>query len=424
MRVTLVVLAFGAAAAAPAIAQASPTPVTVHLERNGKTVTARGGANVAIPRFGGGDRAWTQLVACVKDRFAPFQVTITDRAPAGDHITAVVGGRASQLGLNDRTTNGVGPYSGEVIPDATVHVFSKVGTGERDVDNLCAVTAHEIGHALGLDHSNLCGDIMSYHNDECGTQQFLDADAACGETEDRDCANGDATQNSYRRLAALVGLRAGAPRTGPKPAGAAPTPDDPLDALDPDDASAADTSNDADDPTDATDATDGDDQTDDAAWSDDDAAWSDDDDATDDATDGATTSPPTNPPRSADPWAGDRAADAGTGTDADADTDTDADGDPSFDDGATGAAGAPSTTAPPSPDPWAGDAGAFRDDGDDDDVDDVDAEAVAPAGSGERAADQQPEQRGPRWSPRRGGWRDGRRGRWQRTEAEQPHCGR
>lgn len=193
------------------------------LERGGQTVTTRDGDEVAIPRFGGGDRAWTALVACVKDRFAPFQVDITDRRPArGPFITALVGGRASMVGLDDSTTNGIGPYDGTVLRTATVHIFSQVGTGERDVENLCAVTAHEVGHSLGLDHEYQCGDIMSYFNDECGTQAFLDVDAPCGEDSERGCSNGDETQNSYQRLAQLVGLRSDAAAAGPQPAVQAP----------------------------------------------------------------------------------------------------------------------------------------------------------------------------------------------------------
>jgi hypothetical protein len=414
MRVTLVVLASFGAAIAPAAATASPTPVTAYLERNGKTVTTRGGDDVAIPRFGGGDRAWTQLVACVTDRFAPFQVTVTDRRPTrGDHITAVIGGRASLLGLNDRTTNGIGPYSGDVIPNATVHVFSRVGTGERDVDNLCAVTAHEVGHSLGLDHSNLCGDIMSYHNDECGTQQFLDAEAPCGEAEDRDCANGDATQNSYRRLAALVGLRAGAPRTGPKPPGAAPTDD----ALD----------------------------TDSDAWSDDDTSAFD-----DFANDDATAAPGPTAPPTADPWgdAGDAftdddASEDADGMDADASEDADQRGDADAADAGTDADAADAGT-----DADAADAGADADAADAETADADDADAADATGSDDERnggsptapapadpddeAEAEPEQRAPRWNPRRGGWRDGwrggrgegRRNRWQRIDAQRPHCGR
>jgi len=185
---------------------AAPAPVVVFLERDGHVVDTDEGA-VTIPRFGGGDRVWTGIVGCVQDHFAPFQVEIVDRRPAqGEFITAVIGGRASQLGLDDESTNGVGPYDGNVLRSATVHVFSQV-SGERDVGNLCAVTAHEVGHALGLDHSTTCGDIMSYHLDACGTRRFLDVEAPCGEGRPRTCGNGDDTQSSFGRLGALLGFK-------------------------------------------------------------------------------------------------------------------------------------------------------------------------------------------------------------------------
>ena len=89
--------------------------MTVFLERGGRIVSDE----VQIPRFGGGDRAWSRIVACVRAHYAPFAVDIVDRKPArGDFITAVIGGRASQLGLDDRWTNGVGPHSGRVIRNA------------------------------------------------------------------------------------------------------------------------------------------------------------------------------------------------------------------------------------------------------------------------------------------------------------------
>jgi len=181
-----------------------PHAVTLYLDRDGD-VTDDG---VEIPAYRGGDRTWSAVVACVQRQYAPFAVDVVDRRPAsGEYITAVIGGRASLLGLDDHTTNGVGPYSGSVIPDAVVHVFSEVGTGERDVENLCAVTAHEVGHALGLDHEVYCGDIMSYYLDRCGARRFVDADAPCGEHSERSCGSGDETQNSYRRLGELVGFR-------------------------------------------------------------------------------------------------------------------------------------------------------------------------------------------------------------------------
>ena len=193
---------------------ATRAPITVYLDRDGGTTED----GVEIPRFGGGDRVWNRVVACVRQQYAPFAVDLVEAPPTrGTYITAVVGGTASLLGLDDSTTNGVGPYSGEVIRDATVYVFSQVGTGERDVENLCATTAHEIGHVLGLDHEVLCGDIMSYYGAECGARRFVDVEAPCGEDSERDCGSGEATQSSYQRLGALVGFRDGAARRADPP---------------------------------------------------------------------------------------------------------------------------------------------------------------------------------------------------------------
>ena len=200
------------------LSTAASADVGVFLDRDGGT-----DAGVTIPRFAGTDRTWQAMTTCVKANFAAFRVDVGDRRPArGTYITVLVGGRASQLELDDDSTAGVGPYSGEVIHDAVVHVFAE-NIGANEVAALCATASHEIGHALGLDHSRRCGDLMSYDNDRCGTQRFVDADAACGEFEDRACGNGDDTQNSYRRLAEMIGLRARPePQLEPESASAEP----------------------------------------------------------------------------------------------------------------------------------------------------------------------------------------------------------
>ena len=214
-------------------AEAAPRGVTVFLQRNGQVVE-HDGEDISIPKYGGGDRAWNSIVTCVKQQFSPFQIEIVDQRPSGEFITAVVGGKASLLGLDDRSTNGVGAYSpGRVIRDAVVHVFSRVGTGESDVSNLCSVTVHEVSHALGLDHTYKCGDVMSYFLDRCGTRRFMDVDAPCGEDDGpRLCGDGANTQNSYRKVAEAVGLRNQPQDPEPEPE-PVPEPDDTDDPSDP-----------------------------------------------------------------------------------------------------------------------------------------------------------------------------------------------
>ncbi len=233
MLVVLGLLSVGTVASASRAFAAPAAPLTVFLDRDGESRPAHGSdPAVEIPPYGGGDRAWNAVVDCVRTHYAPFRVDIVDTRPArGKYITAVVGGLASQLGLDDRTTNGVGPFDGSVIPDAVVHVFSQVGTGERDIENVCAVTAHEVGHALGLDHEVLCGDIMSYYLDQCGARRFVDDDAPCGEAEARACGNRARSQNSYRLLAKNVGLR---PETAPAAPAAPATPTAPATPYDDD----------------------------------------------------------------------------------------------------------------------------------------------------------------------------------------------
>ncbi len=159
-----------------------------------------------IPPYPGSAKDFAEVVSCVERRFARFDIDFTTEDPgAAPHIEAVLGGHPCQLGLNERV-RGVAPLANNcsVVERAVVYAFAE---NIKDVTTACEVTAHEIGHALGLDHEYLCDDPMTYLS--CGHRSFQDVDAACGTTESRDCACSE-TQNTVEHLFSVLGEREGA----------------------------------------------------------------------------------------------------------------------------------------------------------------------------------------------------------------------
>ena len=129
------VVVLAALVLAPAVARADN--ITVFMDRGG--MLDEGGLRVKVPGYRGDKVTWQTVVRCVQRQFAPFAIDVVDAKPAGEHIRVVVGGKASMLGRDDATTNGFGRHDPRrILRDATVHVFSELGTGERDVENLCA----------------------------------------------------------------------------------------------------------------------------------------------------------------------------------------------------------------------------------------------------------------------------------------------
>ena len=184
--------------------------VTVYLNRHGGKVFKRDGHGAgSLPAYGGPDKDWDAIVTCVRANFSPFNIDIVTAKPEIQHTTVIVGGWAHNVGLDDKQYNGISPRDrGAVTHDQTSLVFSKVGPGEHDIENVCSTVSHEIGHTLGLDHELSCGDIMGFSTRRCGPRKFKDAEAPCGEgNTERACHSGDQTQNSYQKLGQLVGFR-------------------------------------------------------------------------------------------------------------------------------------------------------------------------------------------------------------------------
>jgi hypothetical protein len=113
----------------------------------------------------------------------------------------VIGGSPDVFGF-EASVGGIAPYDGRADANSVAFAFQRPGD---DVQSVCITAAHEIGHVLGLDHTLDCDDVMSYL--DCGEKSFKHAAMPCGEWDERACTPGDATQNSWARLAANVGVR-------------------------------------------------------------------------------------------------------------------------------------------------------------------------------------------------------------------------
>ncbi|HWU86082.1 MAG TPA: MYXO-CTERM sorting domain-containing protein [Kofleriaceae bacterium] len=154
------------------------------------------------------DDMWADTVACMREIYAPFDVTITDEDP-GDapHIEAVFGGHPNDVGLPSNVA-GVSPFTTDcgIIENSVVFTFTDVLPDDPRV--MCEVMAQEIAHSFGLDHELLAEDPMTYL-DYPGERTFQDKTVSCGEDVARPCGI-DAhvcwqKQNSVRLLESRLG---------------------------------------------------------------------------------------------------------------------------------------------------------------------------------------------------------------------------
>jgi MYXO-CTERM domain-containing protein len=198
---------------------------TVYLNRTGVSLTP--GANdsrtnhssiinsaVTVPPWGASETLWQQTATCLREMFAPFDITITETDPGNTpHMEAVFGGSPLALGFGSSMA-GVSPFSTtcKVLENSIVFTFTDVIPQKPQI--ACEIMAQEIAHSYGLDHELVPADPMTYLP-YAGKRTFQDVDAQCGETTARPCgiagnASCRASQNSY----ALLMERIGAAGTG------------------------------------------------------------------------------------------------------------------------------------------------------------------------------------------------------------------
>ena len=156
-----------------------------------------------IGEFAGGDDKWNQIVACVQQSYAPYNVMVTDQDPGAAviHHEAIIAGLSSDIGL-PADDEGIGEVNGDCQPydNGISFTFANQIT---DVLENCAVASQESGHTWGMDHEFICDDPMTYLNG-CGQKYFRNINAQCGEYAARDCKCGG-LQNSHQKLFDIFG---------------------------------------------------------------------------------------------------------------------------------------------------------------------------------------------------------------------------
>lgn len=202
---------------------------TIYLNKNGVTLQpaavndARSNRSTiaekitTIPPWAIDEAAWGATVACVRELFAPFAVTIVTEDPgSAPHLEAVFGGTPTLLGLPSNIA-GISPFTSScsVIESSMVFVFTQSFTASPRT--YCEVMAQELAHSYGLDHELLAADPMTYLSFD-GKRAFQETLASCGEYSARPCGIGTvscrAKQSSLLLLRERLGISDAVPPSG------------------------------------------------------------------------------------------------------------------------------------------------------------------------------------------------------------------
>ena len=164
------------------------------------------GTVYTVSEFPHSDALWDEVVACVREVYAPYDVVVTDVDPGPQvlHHETVVAGAAEQIGLDPLVYGGVAVLWDDCRLLENTVSFTFTAAFPADARTLCAVVAQESGHSFGLEHSFNCADPMTYLP-ACGLQFFRAGLEPCGELAERPCMCGGFKQDVHGRLDALFG---------------------------------------------------------------------------------------------------------------------------------------------------------------------------------------------------------------------------
>lgn len=169
------------------------------------------GTTKTLDAYMWGDTHWNQLVTCVRETFAPFniEVVIDDPGSGVPHHEVMIGGTSRQLNGN-LDAGGVAPFidCGATEDNGLSFVFA---SQTQDIDFLCGAVAQEACHVWGLDHELDADDPLTYL--DLGSRKvFQNNDADCGEDTPRGCdcpgagTSSSTKQNSFNYMRDQFGL--------------------------------------------------------------------------------------------------------------------------------------------------------------------------------------------------------------------------
>jgi len=165
---------------------------------------------VTLDAYNHSQTDWNNLVACVKETFAPFTIQVVTVNPGTTpHFEVMIGGSDTQLNPQ-LSAGGVAPYlsCNALRSNGLSFVFP---AGTNNLNYLCGAVVQEATHVWGLDHELEALDPMTYL--ELGSKKrFQNRDVNCGESTPRSCRPtsiggcGGTKQNSFKYMIDTFGV--------------------------------------------------------------------------------------------------------------------------------------------------------------------------------------------------------------------------
>ena len=188
-------------------------PGTNDARANTSSIT--GGVPRTFSEFSAGDEIFDQVIACVRDVYAPYGVDVVTDDPGTSmlHHEAILAGRPEEFGYPAGSgVGGVAPASCDAVNNVISFSFANSQadfySGSELVEQLCWTVAQESAHSFGLpNHVYDCRDPMTYiDRPPCGRKYFRNDESECAEINNQGqfapqpCACGIGRQNSHRVL--------------------------------------------------------------------------------------------------------------------------------------------------------------------------------------------------------------------------------